>query len=102
MTLGPGTSSVEVGSLDSIFRSFWVVGSFNAGCGVPVRYVPSSRSCVREERGHRGSEAPLLSRNRRQLNAVKIGKEKNYAVNSKDQFTVKEGIELQTCKKRNP
>lgn len=84
MTLGPGASSVEVGSSDSIFRSFRGVRSFNAGCGVPVRYGPSSQSCVREERGHRGSEAPLLSRNRRRSNVVKIGKEKKYAVNAKD------------------
>lgn len=84
MTLGPGASSVEVGSSDSIFRSFWGVRLFDAGCDVPVKYVFSSRSCVREERGHRGSEAPLLSRNRRRSNVVKIGKEKKYAVNAKD------------------
>jgi len=74
ITLGPGASSVEVGSSESIFRSFWGVRLFDAGCDVPVKYVFSSRSRVREERGHRDSEAPLLSRNRRRLKAVKINK----------------------------
>lgn len=64
----------DVSSSESIFRSFWGVRLFDAGCDVPVKYVFSSRSCVREERGHRGSEAPLLSRNRRRFNVVKIDK----------------------------